>query len=199
MTDATTLVKDQATRLLPPAPSRPRQSVRVGLCGGAEVLLFRRRHPRGLSPARQHGELHHQREHLSRLRPDRHSQPLRAERPEAGTVPPGLRTRERGRSWSTATTAAVPPACTFSHTRDHDVAHSLYLRDPDGNMVEIYADVMREWWTNRHGTIIKKKPDYIPGISSPPTSERNYPVNPGDQGGAGRDLPFPARDARRVW
>ena len=65
----------------------------------------------------------------------------------------------------------------FSHTRDHDVAHSLYLRDPDGNMVEIYADVIREWWTNRHGTIIKKKPDYIPGISSP-TSERNYPVNP---------------------
>ena len=66
----------------------------------------------------------------------------------------------------------------FSHTRDHDVAHSLYLRDPDGNMVEIYADVIREWWTNRHGTIIKKKPDYIPGISSPPTSERNYPVDP---------------------
>lgn len=75
---------------------------------------------------------------------------------------------DRGRA------AGVP----FSHTRDHDVAHSLYLRDPDGNMVEIYADVMREWWTNRHGTIIKKKPDYIPGISSPPTSERNYPVNP---------------------
>ena len=66
----------------------------------------------------------------------------------------------------------------FSHTRDHDVAHSLYMRDPDGNMVEIYADVIREWWTNRHGTIIKNKPDYIPGISSPPTSERNYPVDP---------------------
>ncbi len=66
----------------------------------------------------------------------------------------------------------------FSHTRDHDVAHSLYMRDPDGNMVEIYADVIREWWTNRHGTIIKKKPDYIPGISSMPTGERNYPVDP---------------------
>jgi catechol 2,3-dioxygenase len=66
----------------------------------------------------------------------------------------------------------------FSHTRDHDVAHSLYLRDPDGNMVEIYADVIREWWTNRYGIIIKKKPDYIPGVSSPPVSERNYPVDP---------------------
>jgi len=66
----------------------------------------------------------------------------------------------------------------FSHTRDHDVAHSLYLRDPDGNMIEIYADVIRDWWTNRHGTIIKKKPEYIPGISSVPTAEINYPVNP---------------------
>jgi catechol 2,3-dioxygenase len=73
---------------------------------------------------------------------------------------------------------ALAAGVKFSHTRDHDVAHSLYLRDPDGNMVEIYADVIREWWTNRHGTIIKKKPDYVPGISSPPTSERNYPVNP---------------------
>jgi catechol 2,3-dioxygenase len=73
---------------------------------------------------------------------------------------------------------AMAAGVKFSHTRDHDVAHSLYLRDPDGNMVEIYADVIREWWTNRHGTIIKKKPDYVPGISSPPTSERNYPVNP---------------------
>jgi catechol 2,3-dioxygenase len=66
----------------------------------------------------------------------------------------------------------------FSHTRDHDVAHSLYLRDPDDNMVEIYADVIREWWTSRHGTIIKQKPEYIPGVSSPPTTERNYPVDP---------------------
>lgn len=73
---------------------------------------------------------------------------------------------------------ALAAGVKFSHTRDHDVAHSLYLRDPDGNMIEIYADVIREWWTNRHGTIIKKKPDYIPGISSPPTSERNYPVDP---------------------
>jgi catechol 2,3-dioxygenase len=73
---------------------------------------------------------------------------------------------------------AVAAGVKFSHTRDHDVAHSLYLRDPDGNMVEIYADVIREWWTNRHGVIIKKKPDYVPGISSPPVAEKNYPVNP---------------------
>ena len=73
---------------------------------------------------------------------------------------------------------AVAAGVKFSHTRDHDVAHSLYIRDPDGNMVEIYADVIREWWTNRQGTIIKKKPDYIPGVTSVPTSEKNYPIDP---------------------
>ncbi len=66
----------------------------------------------------------------------------------------------------------------FSHTRDHDVAHSLYLRDPDGNMVEIYADVTNDWQTSRRGIIIKKKPEYIPGITSPPVAEHNYPLDP---------------------
>jgi catechol 2,3-dioxygenase len=66
----------------------------------------------------------------------------------------------------------------FSHTRDHDVAHSVYIPDPDGNMVELYADVIRDWWTNRTGIIIKKKPKYVPGVTSVPVAERNYPVDP---------------------
>ncbi len=61
---------------------------------------------------------------------------------------------------------------------DHDVAHSLYTTDPDGNGVEFYADVVKDQRAARKGIIIKEKPKYVPGISSPANSERNYPQNP---------------------
>jgi catechol 2,3-dioxygenase len=32
------------------------------------------------------------------------------------------------------------------HTRDHGATHSVYLRDPDGNRVELYIDVQPEAW-----------------------------------------------------
>ena len=73
---------------------------------------------------------------------------------------------------------ALAAGVKFSHTRDHDVAHSLYLRDPDGNMVEIYADVTNDWQTSRRGIVVKKKPEYIPGVTSPPVAEHNYPLDP---------------------
>ena len=31
---------------------------------------------------------------------------------------------------------------------DHGVTHSLYIKDPDGNELELYADVSDEWRTN---------------------------------------------------
>jgi catechol-2,3-dioxygenase len=31
---------------------------------------------------------------------------------------------------------------------DHGVTHSLYIKDPDGNELELYADVSDEWKTN---------------------------------------------------
>lgn len=33
-------------------------------------------------------------------------------------------------------------------TVDHNIMHSFYLKDPDGNMVEIGVDVPREQWAN---------------------------------------------------
>ena len=35
-------------------------------------------------------------------------------------------------------------------TSDHGVTHSLYLLDPDGNELELYADISNEWKTNPH-------------------------------------------------
>src|SRR6266702_484218 len=53
---------------------------------------------------------------------------------------------------------AVEAGVKFLMTADHDVARSLYLKDPDGNEVEIYADVVEDWRSARSGIIIKKKP-----------------------------------------
>ena len=33
-------------------------------------------------------------------------------------------------------------------TADHSVTHSLYVLDPDGNELELYADVSDEWKQN---------------------------------------------------
>jgi catechol 2,3-dioxygenase len=73
---------------------------------------------------------------------------------------------------------AVAAGVKFAFMQDHDVAHSLYQHDPDGNLVEIYADVISDWRAHRHGVITKKKPDYIPGVTSPANPDRNYPQNP---------------------
>jgi len=66
----------------------------------------------------------------------------------------------------------------FSALRDHDVAHAVYQQDPDGNSVEIYADVVGDWRAARSGVVIKEKPKYIPGESSVPVQEELYPKNP---------------------
>jgi catechol 2,3-dioxygenase len=36
-------------------------------------------------------------------------------------------------------------------TVDHQIAHSVYLRDPDGNSVEFYCDTVQNWRTVLHG------------------------------------------------
>ncbi len=66
----------------------------------------------------------------------------------------------------------------FSFVMDHDVARSLYQNDPDGNMVEIYADVEKDWRPMRQGIIVKEKPEWIPGVTSVPLTEKNYPQDP---------------------
>ncbi len=37
---------------------------------------------------------------------------------------------------------------TIVGTGDHTITHSLYIKDPDGNELELYADVSDEWKTN---------------------------------------------------
>lgn len=65
----------------------------------------------------------------------------------------------------------------YAMTLDHDIAHSIYGRDPDGIMNEIYADVIKDWRAARSGVVTKPKPKWAPGIT-PPTSAANYHVDP---------------------
>ena len=73
---------------------------------------------------------------------------------------------------------AVEAGVTFEMMEDHDVAHSLYFVDPDGLLVEVYADVMDDWRAHRKGIINKEKPRYVPGVTSTPVAEKLYPLDP---------------------
>ncbi len=41
---------------------------------------------------------------------------------------------------------------------DHSVTHSIYIHDPDGNELELYADVSDEWKTNPSAVMAPIKP-----------------------------------------
>lgn len=73
---------------------------------------------------------------------------------------------------------AVDDGIKFVSAQDHDVAHSLYKFDPDGNAVEVYADVVEDWRSARHGVFEKVKPEWIPGVTNVPSTNRLYPKNP---------------------
>jgi catechol 2,3-dioxygenase len=73
---------------------------------------------------------------------------------------------------------AIAAGIKFVDTADHDVAHSAYIQDPDGNEIELYADVVPDWRAVRAGTVIKDKPKYVPGVSSQPLAEEFFVRNP---------------------
>lgn len=48
---------------------------------------------------------------------------------------------------------------------DHDVTHSLYLKDPEGNTVELYAETGYDWQTNGMG--FRTRPFDIEAVPAP--------------------------------
>jgi len=73
---------------------------------------------------------------------------------------------------------AVAAGFDFFWTANHDVAYSIYLRDPDGFEVEFYADVVEDWEEARRGIIIKKKPEWIPGVTNVPDQRELFQPKP---------------------
>jgi catechol 2,3-dioxygenase len=72
---------------------------------------------------------------------------------------------------------ALAAGVVFAQTQDHDIAHSAYARDSDGNHCELYADVVTDWRAVRSGVVTKPKVDWAPGMT-PPNPNRNYPIDP---------------------
>jgi catechol 2,3-dioxygenase len=72
---------------------------------------------------------------------------------------------------------AIAAGVTFARTADHDIAHSVYGLDPDGNSHEIYADVVADWRAQRSGIVTKPKPQWAPGMT-PPVNEPRYDPHP---------------------
>ena len=56
----------------------------------------------------------------------------------------------------------------IGRTADHQIAHSIYMRDPDGNMVEFYSDTVEDWRSMLHGEV-----DLITSRWDPAQSDRS--------------------------
>lgn len=50
---------------------------------------------------------------------------------------------------------------TIVGTGDHTVTHSIYVLDPDGNELELYADVSDEWKTNPEAVMRPVRPLHV--------------------------------------
>ena len=61
----------------------------------------------------------------------------------------------------------------FHGTTDHQISRSVYLFDPDGNLLEFYADMMDDWadfYRANHGALISGVWDPLAGV--PDSAER---------------------------
>ena len=65
----------------------------------------------------------------------------------------------------------------YDRTIDHEISHSVYNKDPDGNVNEIYADTKMRWYEERFGDIHKPNPPWHPGDIEPDDT-LNYENNP---------------------
>ena len=65
----------------------------------------------------------------------------------------------------------------YARTLDHEISHSLYNSDPDGNINEVYADTKMRWYKERFGDVMKPNPPWYPGEIEPDDSI-NYEPDP---------------------
>lgn len=69
-------------------------------------------------------------------------------RPEPGLYHIGFKIGDSPEDLKQAYADLVKAGVTIVGATDHYVTHSLYILDPDGNELELYADVNDEWKTN---------------------------------------------------
>jgi catechol 2,3-dioxygenase len=77
-----------------------------------------------------------------------------------------------------ASTRAMRAGVKFFRTIDHVIARAVYVRDPDGNSNEIYADVTKDWRTVRSGVVEAPPIPWAPGEGPEPSPEPKYHASP---------------------
>ena len=60
---------------------------------------------------------------------------------------------------------------------DHEISHSLYYKDTEGELIEIYADTDIDWQERLVNPIKPSLDKWVPGIT-PPSAQRHYAQNP---------------------
>jgi catechol 2,3-dioxygenase len=66
----------------------------------------------------------------------------------------------------------------YTRTVDHEIARSVYVRDTDGNLNEIYADTTKNWRTERTGQVMNPTVQWAPGDGPTPSPESKYHPHP---------------------
>ena len=66
--------------------------------------------------------------------------------PRVGMYHFGLKVGETDEELRQALDELVEAGVTVNGSADHNVTHSLYIEDPDGNEIELYIDVQPERW-----------------------------------------------------
>jgi catechol 2,3-dioxygenase len=66
--------------------------------------------------------------------------------PRLGMYHFGLKVGETDEELRQALDELVEAGVTVNGSADHNVTHSLYIEDPDGNEIELYIDVQPERW-----------------------------------------------------
>lgn len=72
-------------------------------------------------------------------------QPREKHRPEPGLYHIGFKIGDSTEAVRAAYRELAAAGVTIVGSADHHVTHSLYILDPDGNELELYADVSDDW------------------------------------------------------
>lgn len=78
--------------------------------------------------------------------------------PAPGLYHIGLKIGDGPEAAQKAYTELKEQGVTIIGTGDHGVTHSIYILDPDGNELELYADIGEEWKRNPHAVLERVKP-----------------------------------------
>jgi len=78
--------------------------------------------------------------------------------PQPGLYHIGFKIGDTPESIRTAYRELIAANVTVVGATDHGVTHSLYILDPDGNELELYADVSDEWKRNPAAVLTPARP-----------------------------------------